>query len=342
MFSRSSFRIVCIALVALAMSVYSLMANAATAPETLLAQGRVDDAINTLENTISITPDDAHAHNLLCRAYFIVDNWDAAAKACEKAVSLQPSNSDFHLWLGRVYGEKASHSNFLSAAGLAKKTHNEFETAVRLDPDNLEARADLAEFYVEAPGIVGGGKDKAEEQAIEMAKLDPAQGELVQAWIAEKNKNLVSAENHFSAAVKLSQGKPGAWLNLAQFYRRTGHIDKMQDAIKRAISADGSNRVLMQAAEMLNRSKRDTPQAVELLQQYLSRPTVEDAPAFKAHYLLGTIYEQQGNNPAAAQEYRSALALAKGYTLAQTALDRVTREMASTPTRATWHPSNSE
>ena len=342
MFNRSFLRTSRMASVTVAMALVSLTATAAPAPEILLAQGRVDDAINTLENKISSTPDDAQAHNLLCRAYFIVDNWEEAAKACQQAVSLQPSNSDFHLWLGRVYGEKASHSNFLSAIGLAKRTHNEFETAVRLDPNNVEARADLAQFDVEAPGIVGGGKDKAEQQAREIAKLDEAQGELVRAWIAEKDKDQSGAEDHFRSAVNLSHGKPGAWLNLAQFYRRTGRVDKMQDAIKHAISADGSNRVLMQAAEVLNRSKRDIPQAVELLHQYLSSPTVEDAPAFKAHYLLGTIYEEQGNNAAAAQEYRSALALAKGYTLAQTALDRVTREMASTPTRATWHPSDSE
>jgi tetratricopeptide (TPR) repeat protein len=342
MFSCSFPRICRIAFLLMAIGVCSLAASAAPAPETLLAQGRVDDAINTLENKLSSAPDDAHAHNLLCRAYFIVDNWDAAAKACQQAVSLQPSNSDFHLWLGRVYGEKANHSNFFSAAGLAKKTHSEFETAVRLDPNNLEARADLAQFDVEAPGIVGGGKDKAQEQAGEIAKLDLAQGELVQAWIAEKDKDLSSAEDHFRAAVKLSHGKPGAWLNLAQFYRRTGQVDKMQDAVKQAIGADGSNRVLMQAAEILNRSKRNIPQAVELLQQYLTQPTVEDAPAFKAHYLLGTIYEEQGNTAAAAREYRSALALAKGYTLAQTALDRVTRQTASTPTNTNWHPSNSE
>jgi cytochrome c-type biogenesis protein CcmH/NrfG len=342
MFSHSVVRIGRIALLAIAMGICSLAAAAAPAPDALLAQGRIDDAITSLETKLSSTPDDAQAHNLLCRAYFILDNLEAAVRACQKAVSLEPSNSDFHLWLGRVYGEKASHSNFFSAAGLAKKTHNEFETAVRLDPNTLEARADLAEFYVEAPGIVGGGKDKAEQQAREMARLDPAQGELVEAWIAEKNKDLSGAEDHFRDAARLSGGKPGAWLNLAQFYRRTGHMDKMQDAVEHAIRANGSDRVLMQAAEILNRSKRDVPRAVELLQKYLSKQTVEDAPAFKAHYLLGTIYEEQGNNAAAAREYRSALALARGYTLAQTALDRVMHQMASTPTRATWHPSDSE
>lgn len=318
-----------IVVLGLALGFGAISASAAPSPEALLAQGRVDDAIDSLEAKLSNAPSDADSYLLLCRAYFVLDNWDAGVKACQKAVALQPSSSDFHLWLGRVYGEKASRANFLAAAGLAKKVRTEFETAVGLDPANLEARADLAQFYVEAPGLVGGGKDKAEEQAREIAKLDPAQGELVQAWIAEKNKDFAGAERHFRAAVQLSKGKPGAWLNLAQFYRRTGHTGQMQNAVAHAVSTADKHRVFMQAAEILSRSKQDIPQAVELLHQYLSSQTVEDAPAFKAHYLLGTIYEEQGNTAAAAQEYRAALALAKGYTLARTALDRVTREMAS-------------
>jgi cytochrome c-type biogenesis protein CcmH/NrfG len=308
---------------------FSMAANAAPSPEALLAQGRVDDAISSLESKISNAPNDADSYNLLCRAYFVLENWDAAVKSCQKAVSLRPSNSEFHLWLGRAYGEKASRANFLSAAGLAKKVRNEFETAVRLNPGNLEARADLAQFYVEAPGLVGGGKDKAEAQARELATLDPPEAEMIQAWIAEKNKNLPETENHLRAAVNLSKGRAGAWLALAEFYRRTSRIDKMQDALEHAVSANNHNHVLMQAAEILTRSKRNPSQAVELLRQYLSSPTVEDAPAFKAHYLLGTIYEQEGNMTAAAQEYREALALAKGYTLAQIALNRITNQMAS-------------
>ena len=309
---------------------FSLAASAVPSPEALLAQGRVDDAISSLQSQLSKAPDDADSYNLLCRAYFVLENWDAAVRSCQKAVSLQPSHSDFHLWLGRAYGEKASRANFLSAAGLAKKVRNEFETAVRLDPTNLEARADLAQFYVEAPGLVGGGKDKAEAQARELSILDPPEAEMIQAWIAEKNKNLPAAENHFRAAVDLSQGRPGTWLSLAEFYRHTGHMDKMQDALEHAVSANNHNHVLMQAAEILTRTKRNPSQAIELLRQYLSSSTVEDAPAFKAHYLLGTIYEQEGNRTTAAQEYREALALAKDYTLAQTALNRITSQMART------------
>jgi tetratricopeptide (TPR) repeat protein len=304
---------------------------AADATDTrLLAEGRVDDAIVSLQHRISTAPRDAESYNLLCRAYFALADWDKGISACEKAVSFDPDNAQYHLWLGRVYGEKADHAGFLTAAGLAKKVRSEFETAVRLNPESAEARTDLAEFYLEAPGIVGGGRDKAEAQAQKIATMDPVRAGWVKARLAEKNKDLASAENQYRAAIAASHGAALAWLNLAYFYRHTGHLDSMEDAIRHAASAPMDQpEVLMESANMLLRAKRDLPLATQLLRRYLSSSlTVEAAPAFKAHYLLGTALEQQGDKPAAAQEYRASLALAKSYILAQTALDRLNGQVA--------------
>ena len=245
-------------------------------------------------------------------------------------MSLDPENAQYHLWLGRIYGEKADHAGFWSAAGMAKKVRGEFETAVRLNPNSAEARTDLAEFYLEAPGIVGGGRDKAEAQAQKLATMDPVKAGWVKGRLAEKKKDLVSAENEYRAAIEASHGAALAWLNLAFFYRHNGRLDAMEDAIRHASSAPMDQpEVLMESAEMLLRSKRDLPQAIQLLRRYLSStPTAEAAPAFKAHYLLGTALEQQGDKPAAAQEYRASLSLAKSFALAQNALDRVNRQVA--------------
>jgi tetratricopeptide (TPR) repeat protein len=296
----------------------------------LLAEGRVDDAIASLQRRISGAPKDAESFNLLCRAYFTLSDWDKGISACEKAVSLDPENAQYHLWLGRIYGEKADHAGFLSAAGLAGKVRNEFETAVRLNPNSAEARTDLAEFYLEAPGIVGGGRDKAEAQVQQLATLDPVKAGWVKGRLAEKKKDMASAEKEYRAAIEASHGAALAWLNLALFYRHTAHLDQMEDAIRHASSAQMNQpEVLMECAEMLIRAKRDLPQATQLLRRYLPPgPTVEAAPAFKAHYLLGTALEQQGDKTAAAQEYRASLSMAKKFTLAQTALDRLNREVA--------------
>jgi len=296
----------------------------------LLAEGRVDDAIASLQRRISSNPKDAESHNLLCRAYFTLADWDKGISACQKAVSLDPENAEYHLWLGRIYGEKADHVGFFSAAGMAKKVRGEFETAVRLNPNSAEARTDLAEFYLEAPGIVGGGRDKAEAQAQKLAAMDPVKAGWVKGRLAEKKKDLVSAENEYRAAIEASHGAALAWLNLAFFYRHTARLDPMEDAIRHASSAPMNQpEVLMESAEILLRSKRDLPQATQLLRRYLSsHPTVEAAPAFKAHYLLGTALEQQGDKPSAAQEYRASLSLAKTFALAQTALDRLNGQVA--------------
>ena len=305
-------------------------ASAATTDDSvpaLLAAGRIDDAISILRTRIAATPNGAAAHNLLCRAYFSLGDWNRAVSACEQAVSLEPNNSRYHLWLGRVYGEKADASGFLSAAGLAKKVRAQFEQAVQLDPDSVDARTDLAEFYLEAPGIVGGGQDKARAEAETLSKLDPAKAHWVRGRLAEKRKDSASAEREYRDAIEASNGSALAWFNLALFYRHGQRWDEMEDAIRHASSAPMSRpEVLMESGDVLIRSGRNLPLATELLRRYLaSSSTVEEAPAFKAHYLLGTVLEKQGDQRAAAEEYRAALALAKEFSRAQDALNRLNR-----------------
>jgi tetratricopeptide (TPR) repeat protein len=303
------------------------IAAADDAAQSQLAQGRVDDAITTLRGQISSFPNDPEAHNLLCRAYLTLGQWDQGISSCERAVTLDPSNSRYHLWLGRVYGEKADKANFMTAAGLAKKVHTEFEAAVQLNPNNVDARTDLAEFYLEAPGIVGGGREKAQAQAETLATLDPAKALWINARIAEKKKDPATAEKQYRAAIASSHGSASAWLHLAQFYKHVGRMAEVDDAIHQVASAplDQAD-VLVDAAHLLLDTNRDLPEANLLLRRYVSSAsTVEQAPAFKAHYLLGTVLERQGDKQAAAREYRAALTLAKSFSAAQEALNRVDR-----------------
>jgi cytochrome c-type biogenesis protein CcmH/NrfG len=306
-------------------AVVSVSASEGLAPQKLLEQGRVDLAIGALKDQLLSEPNNAQAYNLLCRVYLMADKWELAVSACEQAVRLGPGNSEYHLWLGRSYGQKAEHVSALSAAHVAGQVRDEFETAVRLNPESVEARNDLADFYLQAPWIVGGGEKKAEAQAKEMQKLEPAQADLLRARIAEKKKDFDTAETEIRQAVHDSRGAAGPWMSLANLYRRMGRFDQMEQAIERA-TAPGLNRpdVLSGAAEMLIQSNRNLPQAENLLQRYLSSPNPsEDAPVFKAHYLLGTLLEQQGQREQALTQYQAALALAAEFAPARSALDRL-------------------
>ena len=227
---RRTFLHTLIPLLACAITLLVLPAAADT-PQDLLAEGHVDQAMRVLEQDIHSSPT-AEAYNLLCRADFELDDWDAGIPACEKAVSLAPDNGLYHLWLGRIYGEKADRSGFLKAAGLAKKVHSEFERAVEFDPNSWEAHTDLAEFYLEAPGIVGGGEDKARAQADLLASMNPAMADWVRARIAQKKKDNAVAEKEYRAAIDASHGGARAWVNLAGFYRHTGRLDEMEQALR--------------------------------------------------------------------------------------------------------------
>jgi len=299
---------------------------AAQSPQALLAAGRVDQALQILDPQILASPT-AESYNLLCRAHFELEAWDAGTPACEKAVSLEPNNGLYHLWLGRIYGEKADHSIFLKGMGLARKVHTEFERAVEFAPDDWKARTDLAEFYLEAPAIVGGGKDKARAQAAALAPLNPASAHWVNARIAEKDKDIATAEQEYRAAIDASHGSAFAWLNLAGFYRHTNRLDDMEQALRtmetRPLDRPGA---LVDGAGLLLRTGRNYPMATRLLRRYIaSSTTVEESPFFKAHYLLGEVLEKQGDRAAAAEEYRTALSMAHTFARAQDALKRVTR-----------------
>jgi Tfp pilus assembly protein PilF len=132
------------------------------------------------------------------------------------------------------------------------------------------------------------------------------------------------AEKEYRAAIDASHGGANAWLNLGLFYRKAGRLDEMQDALKKAATAPlDQPEVLVDAASTLLRANRDLPFARELVRRYLSSSTVEEAPPFKAHYLLGNILEKQGDKQGAAREYQAALTMAKDFGRAREALNRV-------------------
>jgi tetratricopeptide (TPR) repeat protein len=312
--------------VSIGLLLLSSLIAAAQSPQDLLAAGRVDQTIQTIDQQIHTTPTPEN-YNLLCRAHFELGAWDAGIPACEKATSLEPNNGLYHLWLGRIYGEKADRVNFLSATSLAGKVRTEFERAVELSPNNWEARTDLAEFYLEAPAVIGGGKDKARAQAALIAPLNPAIAHWVSARIAERSKDNAAAEREYRAAIEASHGGARAWVNLAGFYRHINRLDDMEQALRTMESAPLDHpAALVDGASLLLRTGRDYAMAIRLVRRYIASPnTVEESPVFKAHSLLGELLEKQGDRSAAAEEYRAALALAHGYRLAQDGLKRVTR-----------------
>jgi len=289
--------------------------SAARTIQSNLDQGLANDAIQRLSEALSKNPGDAQAHNLLCRVYFEEQRLDNANHECEQAVRLSNDNSNYHLWLGRIYGEKAGHAGYFEAYGLSKKIRNEFETAVKLDPRNVDALVDLTQFYTEAPSIVGGGIEKAVAIADKLADLDTSRAHEMRARIAAQQKNFERAESEFMAAIAATKSPALAWTALASFYRKQQRVDDMMHAIREATSTDHERGVaLVYAASQLVRSNREPKLAIHLLQEYLASPNKsEQAPAFQVRAHLGQLLLQEGDATGAQREFDAAKAMARDY-----------------------------
>ncbi len=300
------------------------------APATLqsfLHTPNLDSALRDIDARIRQDQRNAQANNVACRLYFQVENWDEAIRACEKATALDSQNSEFHEWLGRSYGLKAENVGALRAFTLVRKVKAEFERAVSLGKDNVMAHADLAEFYIEAPGFMGGDKAKARKLAETVSNRDAAESHYMLARLEEKLGVRNKAEAELKSAIETSGNLAHYWVDLAGFYRRAGRLNEMEATMNKAREARLENGIaLFDGANTLLQAGRNFPAAIEMLRQYLSlEKFAEDGPAFLAHYRLGTLLEKQGKREDATREYRAALALASKYRPAQDALARVSR-----------------
>ncbi|HEY1804636.1 MAG TPA: hypothetical protein VGG45_09145 [Terracidiphilus sp.] len=287
-----------------------------------LQSGQADAAIALLAPLPSSGNGAAQAQNLLCRVRFTLQQWSQAAAACQQAVILDQQNSDFHMWLARVLGRQASKASFLSALGIAKHSLAEMQTAVKLNPQNGPALSDLGDYYAQAPGIAGGGTDKAQAVALQLDKVDSARAQQLRGDIAMQAKDYTTAENEYRQAVAVAKEPADYWTVLANFYRSRQQWTDVDATIQSCIAAAAKDKnssfALSDGAGVLIAARRNPTLAAQMLQNYLSSSSMtEDAPAFIAHIQLSRLKQQLGDAVGAKAELAIAAQLAKEFNPAQ-------------------------
>ncbi len=269
---------------------------------------------------------DAPLYYWLARCSYELRDLDRAIKSAERAVELDPGNSLYHLWLGRAYGRKAEHGSRLSGMSLAKKTRREFEEAVRLNPSNLAAQRDLIEFYLQAPGIVGGGEDKARKQVEALAAVDAVEGHLARGRLWMHKKKLDEAEQEYRRVVAAKPQRVDPYFDVADFYLSRNDPVRMEEAAEAAARLQPSDPRLSFYRGVARILAGNRPEEAEkLLKSYLSGvPPRSELPSHAdAREWLGRLHERQGQCPAAAKEYRKALELNPRSKIAHDGLRRV-------------------
>jgi Flp pilus assembly protein TadD len=237
----------------------------------------------------SITEKNVEVYELIGLNYYMSADYKKASEALEKAFAAAPENSGVAMWLGRAYGRRAETSSPFTAPGYASKARQYFEKAVALDPRSVEALNDLFEYYLEAPGFLGGGFDKAVAVAGRIQALDPVEGHWAQAKMAEKRKEFGSAEEQLRRAADLAPQQVGRLLDLAHFFAKQGRYQEADQSFQRAEKiAPNSPKVMYAEAEVYVKAGRNLDTARVLLKKYLAATdlTPDDPPRSQAEKLL--------------------------------------------------------
>lgn len=252
--------------------------------EELYMRTYYEDSLRLLEKSSG----DAATNFLLGRDYFMIGEFKKASEALEKAVAGSPSNSEYMDWLGRAYGKRAETSNPLMAPGWASKTRQAFEKSVELDGTNRDALDDLFDYYLDAPGFLGGGYDKAAVVAEKLSVLDPGEAYYDRFKLDQKRKEFGTAEQHLRQAVAVTPHSVGHILALAKFLATQGRISESDALFVKAREVAPNNpRVWFARADILVKQRRNLEEAKELLTKYVHAPiTADDPPRDEAFRLL--------------------------------------------------------
>lgn len=288
-----------------------------------LDAGKYGKVVSNLQQKVVRNPGDAQSTLWLARSFLELGDYAQAVTFAERAAHLSPACSESHFWLARAYGMKADRTrSFL----LARKARLEYQTAVQLDPGNLAARRDLMEFYLQAPWILGGSKDKAWDQVQAIASRDATEGDLARAiYWRDLNKPELAAKE-YRKVLEARPRQADAYFQIADFYEADQRPAEVEAAV-RAVSLIVPNdpRLNYYSAVASIMKHQDLPKAEQDLKAYLAgTPRRDDFPPHAAALdWLGRIYEIRGNTQQAIAHYRSALRLSPDNQSARDALKRL-------------------
>jgi tetratricopeptide (TPR) repeat protein len=244
--------------------VWVAAAGAADGPEAWITAGHWKRARAVVEARLRANPEDAEANYLgsMIRAAF--GDRQAPMKLAEKAVARDPGVARYHRQLAEVIGVTAQHSNAFEQVFLARRFRKEIDAALALDARDPQALRDLLEYYLLAPGIVGGDKAKARETARRVAAVDATAGfsaeariasfsgegeraiamlrravegatasygarmELAQAYWSGAQRNAVGAESEAKEAVRIDPGRAGGYRLLGEMYASQGRWEELE------------------------------------------------------------------------------------------------------------------
>lgn len=314
-------RLCCLAWVVAVVAVGAAFGDTGAGKE-LFASGRYAEAVTALRAAAEADPADAEAAFYLGRAHLALEELDEAVEWLEKSVALEPQRASYHHRLGQAHGEQSRKASLLGRSSLARKSRQHLTEAVALDPQLVEARSDLVEFYLEAPGFLGGGVDKALVEAAAVKELDERQGLLAYAKIYRDQEDDAKLRALYEEGARKYPDMGRFLLELGYIREREGDVEGAFALFDRLAAVSGWEMTgCYQVGRVAATTGYGADRGIECLQGYVShRPKQDMPPLDAAWFRLGQVHARQGEVDSARAAFEQCLRLDPKHKEAKNAL----------------------
>jgi tetratricopeptide (TPR) repeat protein len=312
------------------LSLVAAIAPAASAQGSLAHAKQLYDARNwdaakqEYASLARATPNDVTPVLYLGKIAMSQSDTEEAIRQFERCVAIDDRNPDCHAWLGNALGTAAQHTSKFKLPFLAKRTKKEFDRAIELDPGHVEGRSGELQYYLYAPGFLGGSADKAREQAAEIEKRDKWRGALAQGMISDHEKDAKASELAYQRAIAVAPDSVAGYNGLVNLYVREKRwsdafatLDRVSARIPTELNVPlAIARVAYLSGEQLQRGEEAAKHWIAN-----SPATASINSKAQAHLRLGQIYEKTSRKELARLEFEQALAINPKLEDARKALD---------------------
>lgn len=249
---------------------------------------------------------------------------EATIKKAEACVAALPKSGKCHNALGRLFGAMALSSGALNMMKYASRIKEEFLAAVEFDPASFDARRDLNQYYLQAPGIAGGSVRKAIANAEDFGKLNAAQGKLLRAEVHIYEKEFDKAEALMSG-IKPAAGDEfttnalqQAWISLGFAMINDKQVPKAQSLFERQLAIDMNNAAMHFGLGRALLENKMIDAAIVSMERALKID-----PKLSGHYRLGLAYEAKGDKSKALAAFQQFLTYSTSGKAADDARQRI-------------------
>jgi len=252
------------------------------------------------EASVQSNPNDPEVHYQLARVLLFTRNSDDAEDQIDEALKLNDKVARYHFLRGQILGERARDANVFKQGILAPKIKNAFLRSVELDPAFIEGRVGLYNYYVMAPGIMGGSDEEALKQVAEVEKLDSQRGHLLRANYHQRKKEYDQAEEELKKIISAAPVKIVGYKSLGYFYLSQGKYLEAKAQFEKYAQLDPRNPDAYGCCGDVLLTEGKVDEAIEKYNFALSI----DKNFSPSIFQLGTCYEKKGMKTKAIETYQ--------------------------------------